>query len=109
VFRGHPQNVISTPGALIIMPNYRSLIFEAKESITEITELQELLKVIEENCDNPKRVKLMVQIYYSNMECQLDILSHIAMKMESINLQGSRKGKKEAKHNRIGTITFGID
>ena len=87
------------------MPNYKRLIAEAKESITEITELQELLKVIEESCDNPKRVKIIVQIYYSYMDNQLDILSHIAMKMENINLQGSRKRSKASQaQNKESTL-----
>lgn len=83
------------------MPNYKRLIAEAEELVTNMTDLQELLKVIEENYDNPKRVKLVVQVYWSNMDNELDILRNTVRKMKNINLQGSRRGKKEPKPNKV--------
>lgn len=91
------------------MTNYRRLIAEVEELATNITDLQELLKVIEENYDNPKRVKLIVQIYWSNMDNELDILRNTVRKMKNINLQRSKKGKKEPKSIRTVSYTFNVD
>lgn len=91
------------------MPNYKHLIAEVEELATNMTDLQEFLKLIEENYDNPKRVKLIVQVYWSNMDNELDILRNTVKKMKNINLQGSRKGKKQLKTLEKASITFNIN
>lgn len=73
------------------MPNYQHLLKKVEYAVAEINKLREILNVIEEGCNNPQRVKLMVQIYASNLELIVDDLNSIANQVKKRQLETAKK------------------
>lgn len=83
------------------MPDFDELIEASNKAIANIVRIQELLELVEENCDSPKRVKLLVEIYSGWINTEIENLQWSSKRLER-QLEAARKGCNASQTQNIG-------
>jgi hypothetical protein len=83
------------------MADFDELIASADEAIANIIRMQELLKLVDENYDSPKRVELLVELYQGWIGTEIENLQWSTKRLKKA-LEDTRRAYKASQTKNMG-------